>query len=109
MAGNAAEGGNLQITEAITSTYFPGTVSPWVQVQGSVNQASDSAIFSPGAAALNVSEQILLTGGTAGYATVSTISQTFTETPEPSALALLAVAALGLAGRAWRRRRSAIG
>ncbi|HXI83109.1 MAG TPA: PEP-CTERM sorting domain-containing protein [Verrucomicrobiae bacterium] len=66
------------------------------------NKLSDSLAIQPPQPFLTLSKDVIVTASLPAFASISTIDQTFTQVPEPSALALVAA---GFTGMALLRRR----
>ena len=115
MSGSASGDARATISETILTANLATTLAtPSLTLEGQNTQLSDQSSFLNNATATNifVQKDIAVVGGvdTGGSAQVTSFTQIFSEepvtpTPEPSTLALFAVAALGWAGHAWRRRR----
>ena len=73
-----------------------------VFASATTNQLSASLPITPPQPLLTLSKDVLISAELPAFATISTIDQTFTQVPEPSALAL---AAAGFAGLVLLRRR----
>jgi len=112
--GVGVNGGNTNVVETLTGT--GGFITQMIVFHnGGLNfDLADDAQF-PGTpkSFLDVSKDIFLAGGQEGFAVISLIDQTFSQTgrtdgvPEPSTLALFGVGAGTLGFLAWRRKNRA--
>ena len=84
--------GLAQIVEQVFTNDDFTTPAGQLQVFASTtsNQIADSVSFTPPQPFLDLSKDVLLYAQVPAFATISTIDQTFTQVPEPSALALVA-------------------
>ena len=101
--GQVAGGsGQAQVTEQVftNGNQFAGQLFVFANATNSVLTAS--LPITPPQTFLNLSNNVFLTAQLPAFATISTIDQTYTQVPEPSALALVAA---GFAGLALLRRR----
>jgi hypothetical protein len=95
--------GSAQITEQIfTNNTFYGSMSAFVNATSSVTSAT--LAITPPQPSLEINKNVSLTATIPAFSSISTIDQTFTQVPEPSALVLVAAGFSGLA--LLRRRRS---
>jgi hypothetical protein len=107
-------GANTNVVETAQGTGGFITQLAVFHAGGTNFDLSDEALF-PGTpqSFLDVSKDIFLTGGTQGFAVISLIDQSFSQTgrtdgvPEPSTLALFGVGAGTLGFLAWRRKNRA--
>jgi len=76
----------------------------FVFASATTNKLSDSLAIQPPQPFLTVSKDVIVVATLPAFASISTIDQTFTQVPEPSALALVAAGFTGLAVLRRRRR-----
>jgi hypothetical protein len=76
----------------------------FVFASATTNKLSDSLAIQPPQSFLTLSKDVLLVASLPAFASISTIDQTFTQVPEPSALALVAAGFTGLVLLRRRRR-----
>jgi len=112
-AGFIDTGGQIKVTETATGTDINGTPVSAVMTNqggtpGSFQNTTDIAFFTP-LMSINIHKDILLLGGTGTRGTSLTdVTQRFSQTavPEPSAMALAGLGALGFIGYGLRRRKA---
>jgi hypothetical protein len=76
----------------------------FVFASATTNKLSDSLAIQPPQPFLTLSKDVIVVATLPAFSTISTIDQTFTQVPEPSALALVAAGFTGLALLRRRRR-----
>jgi hypothetical protein len=92
---------SAQITEQIfTNNAFYGQMTAFVNATSSVTSAT--LAITPPQPSLEINKNVSLTATIPAFSSISTIDQTFTQVPEPSALVLVAA---GFSGLALLRRR----
>jgi hypothetical protein len=98
--------GDIHVTESIYDTSNHNLANLLVDYQSAIT--SNSVTFlPPGYSELTIRKDISLEGNSAGTATLSTLTQNFTEaTPEPGTVSMVGLGIIGVAVIA-RRRRSA--
>ncbi len=98
-----AGAGTAQVTEQIfTNNTFYGQMSVFATQTSTVSSASLAIV--PPQSLLTINKNVSLTATVPAFSSISTIDQTFTQVPEPSAMVLVAAGFGGLA--LLRRRRS---
>jgi hypothetical protein len=112
VGGANTTSGIASISETLYANYptmrEPSLVKEFTYYTGSSDESLwDTGEFGP-VTSLWVVKDIGVSGGTdrKGAMAMSEFYQTFSEAPEPSALVLLGIGVLGIAGFAWRHRRS---
>ncbi len=95
--------GQVQVTEQVftNGNQFAGQLFVFANATNSVLTAS--LPITPPQTFLNLSNNVFLTAQLPAFASISTIDETYTQVPEPSALVLVAAGFTGLAF--FRRRR----
>ncbi|HXI85448.1 MAG TPA: PEP-CTERM sorting domain-containing protein [Verrucomicrobiae bacterium] len=95
--------GTAQVTEQVfTNNTFYGQMSVFATQTSTVSSASLAIV--PPQPLLTINKNVSLTATVPAFSSISTIDQTFTQVPEPSAMVLVAAGFSGLA--LLRRRRS---
>src|SRR6266404_136200 len=95
-----AGAGTAQVTEQIfTNNTFYGQVSVFATQTSTVSSASLAIV--PPQSLLTINKNVNLTATVPAFSSISTIDQTFTQVPEPSAMVLVAA---GFGGHALLRR-----
>jgi hypothetical protein len=74
--------------------------------EATTNHLDDSMNLSPDATQLNITKDVLLEATCDGFASISVIDQTYSQVPEPSALALCTLGLVGI--HLIRRRRKTV-
>jgi hypothetical protein len=100
--GTVVGAGLAEVTEQVftNDNQFAGQI--FVFATATTNKLFDSLAIQPPQPFLTLSKDVIVTASLPAFATISTIDQSFTQVPEPGALAL---AAAGFTGVAFLRRR----
>ena len=100
--GTVVGAGLAEVTEQVftNDNQFAGQI--FVFATATTNKLFDSLAIQPPQPFLTLSKDVIVTASLPAFATISTIDQSFTQVPEPGALALVAA---GFTGVAFLRRR----
>jgi len=102
--GTVTGTGLAEVVEQVftNNNQFAGQM--FVFASTTTNKLSDTLAITPPQPFLTLSKDVLLVASLPSFASISTIDQSFTQVPEPSALALVAAGFTGLAFLRRRRR-----
>ena len=100
--GTVVGAGLAEVVEQVftNDNQFAGQI--FVFATATTNKLFDSLAIQPPQPFLTLSKDVIVTASLPAFATISTIDQSFTQVPEPGALALVAA---GFTGVAFLRRR----
>src|SRR6266404_5614103 len=102
--GTVTGTGLAQVVEQVFTNNNQLAGQMFVFASATTNKLSDSLAIQPPQPFLTVSKDVIVVATLPAFASISTIDQTFTQVPEPSALALVAAGFTGLALLRRRRR-----